>query len=187
LLESMAAVASETYTSVCAPVQYAAVTAFKGDVRIERYLWHARRILATLGARCHQKLADAGIRLVKPVGSFYLFLDFTPLAERLKLRGIADSATLCERLLAETGVAMLPGAVFQRQPSELSARIAYVDFDGAKALTASETVPLDQPLPNDFTDLWCFHVLAAIDQMVDWIASDGRRAPVADGISTGTR
>lgn len=46
LLDKMACVASETYTSVCAPIQYAAVPAFKGGVYIEKYLWHVRRILA---------------------------------------------------------------------------------------------------------------------------------------------
>ncbi|MBD3258645.1 aminotransferase class I/II-fold pyridoxal phosphate-dependent enzyme, partial [candidate division GN15 bacterium] len=46
LVESMAAVASETYTSVCAPVQCAAIRAFRGGTAIERYLWHSRRILA---------------------------------------------------------------------------------------------------------------------------------------------
>ncbi len=68
LLDAMASVASETYTSVSAPIQYAAVHAFRGSVAIERYLWHARRVLSTLGKECHHILTEAGIRVHSPEG-----------------------------------------------------------------------------------------------------------------------
>lgn len=170
LLESMAAVASETFTSVSSPIQYAAVSAFRADIRIERYLWHARRILAALGNQISTRFKSAGILVHPPEGAFYLFPCFAPLAQSLAERGITSSKILCEKLLAETGVAMLPGEVFGRPAGELTARIAYVDFDGAKALSASETIPLDQPLPEDFTSLWCFNVIKAIDLIIDWIS-----------------
>ena len=103
LLEKMAAVASETYTSVSAPIQYAAVRAFQGGVQIERYLAHARRILARLGNECAAVLTDGNIRVHAPCGGFYLFIDFAPLKEKLAARGITESGTLCEQLLEETG------------------------------------------------------------------------------------
>ncbi|MHC4944711.1 MAG: pyridoxal phosphate-dependent aminotransferase [Planctomycetota bacterium] len=168
LLETMAAVASETYTSVCAPVQYAAIRAFRGSVRIERYLCHVRRILAALGNRCVEIFGRFDIRVHQPVGGFYLFLDFSPLAGRLAERGIRDSATLCERLLDDTGVAILPGSSFGRPEGELTARLAYVDFDGARALTASETLPLETSLPQDFIDLRCRNVVKACQSIADW-------------------
>jgi aspartate aminotransferase len=169
LLETMAAVASETYTSVCAPIQFAAIRAFKGGVKIERYLWHTRRIFAALGNQCAEILTEAGIQVYPPVGGFYLFLDFSPHVVDLATRGIADSATLCKRLLDDTGVAILPGSVFERPADELTARLAYVDFDGAKALTASETIPLDQSLPEDFTELWCGKMIEATKLIADWV------------------
>jgi aspartate aminotransferase len=169
LAEAMAAVASETYTSVCAPVQYAAVRAFKGGQSIERYLWHVRRILAALGNRCADMLRQADIHVEAPEGGFYLWPDFSPHARVLAKRGIVDSAESCERLLSETGVALLPGAVFQRPPGELTARLAYVDFDGAKALVASENHGLNQPLPEDFVDFWCYGVLEAVKHMISWV------------------
>jgi aspartate aminotransferase len=46
--------------------------------------------------------------------------------------------------------------------------MAYVDFDGAKALTASETIPLEEPLPDDFTRNWCQRVIEATQLIVDW-------------------
>lgn len=169
LLETMAAVASETYTSVSAPIQYAAICAFNGGVLIERYLCHARRILALLGNQCSQILTEAGIRVHAPEGGFYLFIDFTAMAEQLAEQGIKTSKTLCDHLLEETGVAILPGSAFERPRNELTARLAYVDFDGAKALAASELTPLDKPLPDNFTQIYCWTVIEAVKKIVDWI------------------
>jgi aspartate aminotransferase len=168
LLESMAAVASETYTSVCAPIQCAAIRAFRGGELIERYLWHARRILRTLGNQCAERLREGGIRVHSPEGAFYLFIDLSPLRPRLKERGITTSRTMCERLLEDTGVAILPGTSFERREGELTARLAYVDFDGARTLTASELVPLHDELPGDFTDRWCHKVVEAVGRIVEW-------------------
>lgn len=169
LLEAIAAVASETYTSVCAPVQYAAVRAFTGGVRIERYLWHARRILSVLGNECARILNDVGVRVHPPDGGFYLFPDFSPLTAELENRGINGSESLQQLLLEDTGVAMLPGVAFGRPEKELTARIAYVDFDGSRALAASETHPLDMPLPEDFTDRYCFKVIEAVRRIAKWV------------------
>ncbi|MBF0121053.1 MAG: pyridoxal phosphate-dependent aminotransferase [Desulfobacterales bacterium] len=170
LLESMASVASETFTSTSAPIQFAAVRAFEGEVRIERYLWHVRRILSHVGNKCHKILSDGKIKVLPPEGGFYLFLDFTPFAGSLaKLRGINNSKLFCEKLLYDTGVAALPGEAFGRPPEELTVRIAYVDFDGSKTLTASENIPLDQPLPDDFADHWCCDLMKAMNIIVEWI------------------
>jgi aspartate aminotransferase len=169
LMEAMAAVASETYTSVSAPIQYAAVEAFRGSMAIERYLWHARRILSTLGQKCYQILADAGVRIHPPEGAFYMFPDFSPFAESLAKRNIKDSATLCERLLQETGVAMLPGRVFERPCEELTARISYINFAGARSLAASETIAMHLELPEDFIHAHCEETLEATQTLANWL------------------
>ena len=100
-----------------------------------------------------------------------MFLDFSPLARQLAARGITDSSALCGTLLEETGVALLPGVAFERAPAELTARMAYVNFDGAKALSASETVPLDGELPGDFVHAWCANVVRATEKIVEWLAA----------------
>ncbi len=179
LMESMAAVASETYTSVSAPIQYAAVKAFQDGLEIERYLLHVRRILSSLGQRCARRLQDVGVRVHKPSGAFYLFPDFSSYASGLSRRGIRDSASFCEQLLTDTGVAILPGSAFQRPAEELTARIAYVGFDGAKALAASEAIPLDHSLPGDFVDQWCADVIEATDRIITWLR-DGESSKVVD-------
>jgi aspartate aminotransferase len=168
-MEAMAAVASETYTSVSAPIQYAAVEAFRGSMAIERYLWHARRILSTLGKKCYQILADAGVRIHPPEGAFYMFPDFSPFAEILEKRNIKNGATLCERLLQETGVAMLPGRAFERPCKELTARISYINFAGARSLAASETIAMDHELPEEFIHAHCEETLLATQTLADWL------------------
>ena len=169
LMEAMAAVASETYTSVSAPIQYAAVEAFRGSMAIERYLWHARRILSTLGQKCYHILADAGVRIHPPEGAFYMFPDFSPFAKSLAKRNIKNSATLCERLLQETGVAMLPGRAFERPCEELTARISYINFAGARSLAASETIAMHLELPEEFIHAHCEETLEATQTLADWL------------------
>jgi len=169
LLDAMAAVASETYTSVSAPIQHASITAFRGGVEIDNYLRQVRRILATLGHRSAAILRDAGLSVVEPSGAFYVFPDFSPFRERLEQRGIRDGATLCRRMLDEIGVACLPASAFVRSRSELDARLAFVDFDGAAALAAAEKTPLDQPLPNGFLEERCGSVLRGMNRLAEWI------------------
>jgi hypothetical protein len=50
-----------------------------------------------------------------------------------------------------------------------------VDFDGAKALSASETIPLDQSLSDEFFSLWCGGVLEATQRLVEWVATPARQ------------
>ena len=88
----MAAVASETYTSTSAPIQYAAVRAFEGGIAIERYLAHSRRILARLGEWSASRLRDVGARVISPKGAFYLFPDFTPIADKFTKNNIFTSS-----------------------------------------------------------------------------------------------
>lgn len=169
LVAGMATVASETFTATSAPIQYAAVRAFHGGASIERYLWQSRRILKALGEMVHTALTAAGLSLSPFDGGFYAFPDFSPLREQLAARDITTSQQLCTRLLEETGVATLPGDCFGRPVTELTVRLAYVDFDGARALAAAEQVPGDQPLGADFLQRNCEKMVTAMDRLRDWL------------------
>lgn len=169
LLDSMAVVASETFTSTSAPIQHAAIRAFQGGIEMENYLMQARRILSVLGKTITDKLIENGVSVVKPKGGFYIFPNFSALKEKLKEKGVTSSEILCEVLLNETGVAMLPGSVFGRPEEELTARIAYVDFDGAKALMAAEQVPTTKDINGEFIQSYCRNVVESIDHICDWV------------------
>jgi len=170
LLEAMEAVASETYTSTSAPIQYAAVRAFQGGFSIERYLWRARRILSALGNRLDGMLREAGALGPKPEGGFYLFPDFTGIAARLARRGVETSVALCARILEETGVAILPGSAFGRDPRELTARLSYVDFDGGQAMAADEASGPNNQIDSRFLERYCQRTIEGVERLCKWIA-----------------
>jgi aspartate aminotransferase len=163
LREAMTALASETFTSTSAPISHAAAIAFEGGDDIERYLANVRRVLAAIGRQTARRLAALGLGCAQPVGGFHVFVDFGSRADALRARGITTSTALVERLLDETGVALLPGAAFGRDASELTARLSYVDFDGAKALGAVQVIPREQPLDETFLRRLAPRILSAID------------------------
>jgi aspartate aminotransferase len=171
LSNAMATVASETFTATSAPIQFAAVKAFKGGMEIERYLWNARKILKMLGIKVHGLLSDSGIECPLPEGAFYLFPNFKNYADKLRAKSIRTSMELTTKLFEETGAALLPGNVFGRPTDELTARLAYVDFDGARAFAAVETISPDEPLPHDFVNIYCSHMLEGAKRIVDWAKS----------------
>lgn len=139
LQEAMAVVASETFTSTSAPIQYAAVKAFTGSPDIDWYLQKSRTVLKTIGNFITDELNKTGIETAKPDGGFYLFPDFSNLKPKLREQGIHTSKQFCEKLLQDTGVAILPGTDFGRPAGEMTCRLAYVDFDGKKALEKNFT------------------------------------------------
>ncbi|MEJ2131873.1 MAG: aminotransferase class I/II-fold pyridoxal phosphate-dependent enzyme, partial [Gammaproteobacteria bacterium] len=114
-------------------------------------------------------LHKAGVQVAHPKGGFYCFPNFDPLRAKLAKRRIGTSETLCERLLEETGVAMLPGTVFGRPATELSARIAFVDFDGAAALKAAEDLEPEALPDQAFLQAHCGPVVEAMSRLANWL------------------
>ena len=173
LRKAAAVMASETFTSVCAPVQYAAVTAFEENNEIEDYLLHARRILSCLGGWCARTLNEAGVRVHAPEGGFYLLMDFAEIAHRLREAGIRNGRHLCEEILSDTGVALLPGEDFNRPQDELTARMAYVAFDGDAALKRSVEITGGAPLDPEALEASCAPTFEGVRRLVDWLNSPG--------------
>ena len=169
LLDTVASVVDAVRTAACTPVQYAAVQAYEGSIEIERYLWNVRRILRALGYRCYKTLQQAGIDVIEPRAAYFLFPRFSHLRDRLRRRGIATGSALCSRLLEEAGVALLPGCELGRPNDELTARISYANFDGAKALAASELLSKDVAVDTAFLRAYCGSTLEAIDRIVSWL------------------
>jgi aspartate aminotransferase len=170
LQDAMAIVASETYTATSAPIQYAAVTAFQGGDDIEEYLVNIRRILKALARYMTGRLREIDIEIPMPHGAFYLFPDFSIFREKMAARGIHTSVEMCNTVLAETGVAMLPGFDFGREPTEMTARIAYVDFDGAKALRAALDHYLNKEIDQSFIETYTPRLIQAADRLTGWFS-----------------
>ncbi|MBZ0233428.1 MAG: aminotransferase class I/II-fold pyridoxal phosphate-dependent enzyme, partial [Deltaproteobacteria bacterium] len=155
LRRALEAVASETYSTTSAPIQRAAIAAFRSSAEIESYLLDARRVLQFVMTWAQGELARAGLEVPVPSAAFYLFPGFGPLREALARRGVRDDVALCDLLLASTGVFALPGSAFGMPPEALWTRLALVDFDGARALTAARDGALDDAfLRTHVAPLW---------------------------------
>ena len=136
LRDAMIGLGSEVYSCAPTPVQAAAMSAYQLDGSTHALLRAQREILSAIGKAVHAELLPAGVRVHAPEGGFYLLCDFRCHAETLARRGIASDSDLCERLLEDQGVALLPGSAFGLPAGALTARLAYVDFDGEAALAA---------------------------------------------------
>ena len=170
LRDAMGIVASETFTSTSSPIQYAAITAFRGGEDFETYLFHARRILKALARYLVKRLSEISLNIPMPHGAFYLFPDFGAYREKLANRGIFTSVEMCKALFDDTGVAILPGYDFGREPTELTARLAFVDFDGEKALNAACVEYLDKQIDEPFIRSHAEHLVEAFDLMNNWFS-----------------
>lgn len=169
LLDAMAIVASETFTATSAPIQYAAVEAFKANPEIDRYLQDARRILRVVGRTLHARLSEFHVFAPRPQGGFYLFTNFSFYKDSLVHRGILNSHQLCEQLLEDTGVALLPSYDFGRPSDELTARMSYVDFDGEEALRLAREEYAQQQLNGRFVEQICGDMLESIQLIGEWL------------------
>ncbi len=168
LKDAVVAAASETFTSVSAPVQYAAIDAFDGSPAIDDYLAHSRRLLAALADALVEELTVTGLTVLPPQGAFYALVGFEDGREALAARSIRTSTELAEAILEETGVAFLPGEPFGMRDEQLWVRLAFVDFDGAAALEASRLVPSTEPLPAPFLERHCARTLEAARRISSW-------------------
>jgi aspartate aminotransferase len=130
--------------------------AFAGGPAIDAYLARAREVLTALGHWTAARLQAAGVPVHAPEGGFYLFPDFTGLSQS------PSSEAFCTALLEENGVALLPGSDFGRPEAELTARLCYVDFDGAATLGG-------EPVDEAFLRARCPNVCEAVERLVTFL------------------
>ncbi len=169
LQEAMAIIASETFTSTSAPIQYAGITAFSGGDDLDEYLRHSRRILKVIGEYTHRRLRDMDAVVRKPEGAFYLFPEFSSYRDGLAKHDIKTSEAFCKTLLEDTGIAILPASDFGFAPDHMGARLAFVDFDGAQSLKLAGGEYADQELGDEFVQLASPKLVEAMDRLEKWL------------------
>ena len=121
LRDSLKILASETFSSVSAPIQYAAIAAYSNNH--DEYINNSRSILKTVGEYVYENLKSNKININKPQGGFYLMPEF--LSEKF-----STAEEMCDNVLEETGVALLPGADFGFSKERMIARLSFTDFNG---------------------------------------------------------
>ena len=155
-LEHLKSLASESYSTVNTPVQYAAVEAYSGDYNI--YKKNIIKILSSVGNYVFNNLESNKILINQPQGAFYLMPEF--LNNRYK-----NSAELCKAILDETGVAMLPASDFGFDPSKMMTRLSYTDFDGAKFL---KNIANEKAISNEMVKRYAPNVVEGVAKLSIW-------------------
>ncbi|MBC8336684.1 MAG: pyridoxal phosphate-dependent aminotransferase [Anaerolineales bacterium] len=156
-------VASETWSCVSAPIQFASIQAFKNDSQIEDYIRSCTRIHALVSQYVRDALANIGVDYPDPQGAFYLYPDFEPFRVKLRERGIETSDQLAIDLLMKTHIASLPGTSFGDEPGKLRLRLASCDFDGQTALDFFRDHPSCSP--EKFVSACCPNIKLACERL----------------------
>tara|TARA_B100000614_G_scaffold143227_1_gene127244 strand:+ start:293 stop:1519 length:1227 start_codon:yes stop_codon:yes gene_type:complete len=151
--------ASETFSAVSAPIQYAAIKAYENNHT--KYINKSKCILKAVGNYVYQNLKSNKILINEPQGGFYLMPEF--LNSKFK-----TSSEMCKNILKETGVALLPGSDFGFNESKMLARLSFTDFDGEKFMNSIEE---DQSIDFDIIKKLAPKIVEGVDNLKKWSES----------------
>jgi len=153
---SLKILASESFTSVSSPIQYAAISAFTKDH--SNYVKKTKKILKEIGMYVYENLKSNKILINKPEGGFYLMPEFIN-------SKFITSSEMCKNILNETGVALLPGSDFGFSENKMLARLSFTDFDGEKFLNnTSGCKEINQDILSKFVP----NVLEGVSKLKHW-------------------
>ena len=159
LRNSLKVLVSETFSSVSAPIQYAAIAAYKNDQ--SKYLENSRNILKAVGEYVYNNLKSNKVIINKPQGGFYLMPEFLD-------KKFQTSEEMCKDLLNNTGIVLLPGSDFGITKDKMIARLSFTDFNGEefmKNISSKENINLE------FISKFAPKVVEGIKRLKDWSES----------------
>ena len=159
LMESLKILASETFTSVSAPIQYAAITAYENNH--EEYLDKSRNILKYLGNYVYENLRSNNVLITKPQGGFYLMPEFLN-------KKFSSSEEMCNDMLNKTGVATLPGSDFGFSSKKMLARISFTDFNGNEFMNNTSA---DEVINDEKINKFAPKIVKGTKKLKAWVES----------------
>ena len=157
LKNSMKVLASETFSAVSAPIQFAAVSAFKDDHK--NYILKSKKILKGIGEYIYNNLKSNNVMMNKPMGGFYLMPEF--LNKKFK-----TSAEMCADILNKKGIAILPGSDFGFSADKMISRLSYTDFDGKNFMS---NINLDTKVDDDLIEKFAPKIIEGTKKLKDWV------------------
>lgn len=118
-------IGSEIWSAPAGPVQEAAALAFDEPAPLVERVALSRRLHARVARAVAARFAAAGAFVPPPQAGFYVYPDFSPLAEVLQRRhGVVSDEGLAGHLLAQYGLCVLPGRAFGEESWRLRVRVA---------------------------------------------------------------
>ena len=76
-----------------------------------------------------------------------------------------NSSKLCESILKETGVAMLPGSDFGFKPKKMLTRLSYTDFNGIEFFSNVTTY---NSIDDDMIKKYAPNVVEGVSKLSNW-------------------
>ena len=159
LKDSIKILASETFSSVSAPIQYAAITAYSHDH--SEYINKSKNILKAVGEFVYDNLKSNKVIVNKPQGGFYLMPEFLN-------KRFSTSSEMCDILLKETGVALLPGSDFGFEENRMFARLSFTDFNGKEFMKNFDE---NKKIDNDLILKFAPKVVEGVNTLRKWSES----------------
>ena len=160
LKDSLKILASETFSSVSAPIQYAAIAAYKNNHK--EYIKNSCTILSVVGNYVYDNLKSNKIIINKAEGGFYLMPEFL-------IEKFSTSEEMCSSILKETGVALLPGSDFGFSKNRMITRLSFTDFDGNEFM---ENLSEIKNLDNSLVDKFAPKIVEGIKRLKAWVESN---------------
>jgi aspartate aminotransferase len=151
--------ASETFSAVSAPIQYAAIKAYENDH--SNYINKSRNILSAVGNYVYENLRSNKVLINKPQGGFYLMPEFLN-------KKFNSSSAMCDTILNDTGVALLPGSDFGFDQKKMLARLSFTDFDGQEFMSKIEE---NQKIDNDKINKFASKIVEGVEKLKKWSES----------------
>ena len=151
--------ASETFSAVSAPIQYAAIKAYENDH--SDYINKSRNILKAVGNFVYENLRSNKVLINSPQGGFYLMPEFLN-------KKFNSSSEMCDNILKNTGVALLPGSDFGFDKSRMLARLSFTDFDGQKFM---DQIKVGERIDDKILSEFAPKIIEGVDQLKKWSES----------------
>jgi len=151
--------ASETFSAVSAPIQYAAIKAYEQDH--SNYINKSKNILGAIGNYVYENLRSNKVLINKPQGGFYLMPEFLN-------KKFNSTSEMCDSILNDTGVALLPGSDFGFEQTKMLARLSFTDFDGQEFMNKIED---NQKIDNDEINKFAPKIVEGVDKLKKWSES----------------
>lgn len=131
IMNKLTVLASEVWSGVASPVQYAAIEAYSQHEELEAYVTECREIHGIRTRFFNQALTNLGIQCTRPEGGFYIAPNFDQFKPGLERLGIETSADLARYLLERHAIAALPGKDFgiPEKTQTLRLSTSYLDFE----------------------------------------------------------
>jgi len=124
------------YTATSTPIQHAAIAGFQESIEMDEYFEITRSIHQIMGDYTYQALNKIeGVKTTRPEATFYLLANFNTYSDYFFANKISTSQKFSESIMQHPyHTALVGGDSLVLERTDFSARIAFVDYDGQRAM-----------------------------------------------------